>query len=79
MQPTVEHRQYFIYCETAPLGDGTFSTYGAIRKPHPSGTGLPFETSFRPQKRYINESKAYNGGVGFAKRLIDGFWAAVGQ
>jgi hypothetical protein len=78
-RPPVAHREYFIYGETIAVGDGSFRARGFIRRPSPTGTGLPFETRFKPEETYLNEEVAYDSGVVFAKKLIDGFWKAVGQ
>jgi hypothetical protein len=79
MRPPVGHRAYFIYGDTTPVGDGRFRACGVIKRPNPLGTGIPFESSFNPQETYQTEETAYSGGVLFAKKLIDGWWKALGQ
>jgi hypothetical protein len=79
MTAPVKHRDFFIYADTSAVGDGTFTSHGFIRKPSLRLTGLPIEHSFKPHERYLSKETAYTGGVLFAKKLIDGWWHALGR
>lgn len=66
------YRGYAIEVAVEALEDGAFTAVGFIRKPHPFGNGIPFETSFATTERHPTADAAIEAGLGFAKKKIDG-------